>query len=74
MHNFNVGISSAPAAPAFPTGVVFLSGAGAPVDGVAGTGAGTARPGSRYLDTATNIEYRQNGTLASPVWNAIHAP
>ena len=57
-----------------PAGIVWLSGAVAPTDGVAGTGVGVAGPGSRYTNTTTNIEYRQNGTIADVLWQAIHAP
>jgi hypothetical protein len=53
-----------------------FSGPGAPVDGAVGTGtgAGKAVPGSVYIDTAAagaGRHYRNEGTLASPVWSPI---
>lgn len=54
--------------------VVWLSGAGAPTNGVAGTGVGTAGPGSKYTDTVAKIEYNQHGTINDVLWNAVIAP
>lgn len=52
-------------------GVHIFSGAGAPVDGTSGTGAGTAGPGSLYVRTDTGKWYTNGGTKASPVWKII---
>jgi hypothetical protein len=55
--------------------VATLSGPGVPVDGAVGTGtgAGKAPPGSIYIDTTSGASriYRNEGTLASPVWSLI---
>lgn len=48
-----------------------LTGAGAPTDGIAGTGAGTSEKGSKYVDTATGYEYINLGTKASPEWHGV---
>lgn len=49
-----------------------LSGAGAPVSGGGGTGAGTtAYPGIHYFDTTNKIEYVNINTKASPTWAPI---
>lgn len=53
--------------------LVWLSGDGPPVDGVAGTGAGTAGPGSIYTDVTNVVEYRNHNTKASPTWVAVIA-
>jgi hypothetical protein len=50
-------------------GVQLLSGAGAPVDGT--TGAGDAGPASLYFDVTNKALYRNTGTKAAPVWNAL---
>jgi hypothetical protein len=54
-----------------PAGLTWLQGAGAPTDGVAGTGAGVAPKGSKYTDSATGIEYINQGTQASPEWHGV---
>jgi hypothetical protein len=51
--------------------VTVTAGADAPADGVVGTGAGTAGPGSLLIDTSTPGLYRQTGTLALPTWVAL---
>jgi hypothetical protein len=47
------------------------SGAGVPVDGTSGTGAGTLGPGSIYTDITNSKLYVQGGTLASPAWKLV---
>jgi hypothetical protein len=47
-----------------------LIGAGAPVDGVDGTGALVADEGSFYTDTTAGALYVNSGGAASPVWQA----
>lgn len=42
-----------------------------PVDGVNGTGAGTAYCGARCINTATGDHYINKGTKAAPVWKGI---
>lgn len=51
--------------------VCVLNGAGAPVDGVAGTGAGFAGPGSLYVRTSNGIWYSNTNTKASPTWTIV---
>jgi hypothetical protein len=51
--------------------VVVLVNDAAPVDGTSGTGAGTAGPGSMYVDTAGADLYINAGTLASPAWKLV---
>lgn len=53
--------------------VCAIVGAGIPVDGVSGTGAGIAGPGSLYIRTATVKLYINTGTKASPVWSVVGA-
>lgn len=48
-----------------------LTGAGAPVDGVAGTGAASAGPGSRYTDITNANLYINANTKASPTWKLV---
>lgn len=48
-----------------------LVGSGAPVDGIAGTGAGVTGKGSMYVDSASGEVYLNTGTLASPTWKQI---
>lgn len=48
--------------------VLFLSDAGAPVDGVSGTGAGDAGIGSLYVNVTNGDHYRNTNTQASPTW------
>src|SRR4051812_19023687 len=54
-----------------------FNGTGPPVDGAVGTGtgAGKAVPGSIYIDITSGAgagrHYRNEGTLASPVWSPI---
>ena len=50
------------------TSVLFLAGAGAPVSGVSGTGAGLAGIGSLYLANTNGDHYRNTNTQASPTW------
>lgn len=45
--------------------------AGAPVDGVSGTGAGFAGPGSLAIDTTNSDAYLNAGTKASPTWKLV---
>ena len=48
--------------------VLFITGSGAPVDGVSGTEAGNAGPGSLFIDIGTGNHYRNTNTQASPTW------
>jgi hypothetical protein len=56
-----------------PNSVAHLSGVGAPVDGVSGTGVGVAGPGSLYSDATTTTAklYINTNTMASPTWVAV---
>lgn len=60
---------SLPALAALPSGIVWLSGSGAPTDGEDGTGAGVAPKGSKYTDLDSGVEYTNQGTQASPEWH-----
>jgi hypothetical protein len=51
--------------------VCILNGAGAPVDGGAGSGAGFAEIGSIFLDRTNGNAYLNAGTKASPVWKLV---
>lgn len=51
--------------------VCILNGDGVPVDGVSGTGAGFAGPGSIYVRTATGKLYLNGNTKASPTWKIV---
>lgn len=51
--------------------VCLFQGSGAAVDGVAGTGAGVAGPGSLYIDRAGFNIYVNAGTKADPVWKLV---
>lgn len=53
-----------------PNEVAVLEKAGAPVDGVAGTGAGFAGRGSLLVDYTNGTLYQNTGTKASPTWMA----
>jgi hypothetical protein len=48
-----------------------LVGAGVPVDGVSGTGAGEAGKGSIYSDQTNGKLYVNGGTLVSPTWKLV---
>ncbi len=72
--NISFGGAGGGGLPAPGNDVVWLSGAGAPTDGAAGTGAGTAGPGSIYTDVTNKIEYRNHNTKASPTWVAVIGP
>jgi len=48
------------------SGVMWISGTGAPSDGV--TGAGVAEKGSIYARTSNGAQYYNTGTKASPTW------
>lgn len=52
-------------------GLKLITGAGVPVDGISGTGAGIAEKGSLYLDQTNGKAYINGGTLASPTWKLI---
>ena len=53
-------------------GFNILPGAGAPVNGVGGTGAGTtAKPGTIYVDKTGKKAYMNTNTLASPTWRGL---
>jgi hypothetical protein len=60
-------------AQSFTDDVMELQGAGAPVDGTSGTGAGQAGKGSRYINITTGDWYLNAGagTKASPVWKLV---
>jgi hypothetical protein len=49
----------------------WIPGAGVPVDGTSGTGAGTAGIGSIYSDVTNGKLYVNGGTLASPTWKLV---
>lgn len=51
--------------------VTYFSGAGAPVNGGAGTGVGFAGPGSIYGRRDTGALYLNANTAASPTWSAL---
>jgi hypothetical protein len=55
------------------SGKVYMRvGAGAPVDGVAGTGVSRGMgKGSVFLDKTNGNEYLQTGTASSPVWKLV---
>lgn len=48
--------------------VCIFQGAGAPVDGIAGTGAGFAGPGSLFIDRTNANMFINANTKASPTW------
>ncbi len=50
----------------FEAGAEIRAGAGAPTDGT--TGAGSAAPGSIYLDVTNNTMYHNTGSAATPAW------
>jgi hypothetical protein len=52
-----------------------LLNAGAPVNGIVGTGtyAGVAPKGALLTDTTNAILYQNTGTQASPVWSKVGA-
>ena len=52
-------------------GVLDMTGAGAPTDGVAGTGFGKAGIGSTYTNITNGARYINTGTLASPTWTLV---
>lgn len=54
-----------------PNSAVILTGAGVPVDGVSGTGAAVAGPGSIYLDVTNANMYLNGNTQASPTWKLV---
>lgn len=49
--------------------VVFMQGAGAPVDGT--TGDNFAGPGSLYIDTTNGDLYLQTSAITTPVWKLV---
>jgi len=51
--------------------VILFTAAAAPVNGT--TGAGTAGPGSLYIDSSGKKLYVNTGTLASPTWTVAGA-
>lgn len=55
----------------YASDVVDITGAGAPVDGTSGSGAGVAGPGSRYTDTTNKNLYINANTKASPTWKLV---
>lgn len=52
-------------------GVLSLSGAGAPTDGAAGTGAGVAATGCLYQDTTNGVLYINTNTKTAPLWTVV---
>ena len=52
-------------------GVEISTGAGAPTDGVAGTGSGKSGPGSLYIDITNKKLYQNTNTQASPTWASL---
>jgi len=53
--------------------IVLLTGTVVPTDGVAGTGAGNAGPGSLYLNTSDAKLRVNTNTKASPTWTVVGA-
>jgi len=53
------------------TNVVFMTGAGAPVDGT--TGLNVAAKGSFYVRTSNGAFYSNTGTISSPAWSVATA-
>ena len=51
--------------------VCIMTGAGAPTDGAAGTGAGYAGPGSIYIDITNKTIRLNENTKASPTWTTV---
>mgnify|MGYP001607314335 CR=1 FL=1 len=51
--------------------VVVKPGTGAPADGVSGTGAGFAGPGSLYVNISDGKWYTNTNTKASPTWTVV---
>jgi len=51
------------------SGVMWISGSGAPSDGV--TGAGVAEKGSFYVRLSNGAHYYNTGTKASPTWTLV---
>lgn len=51
--------------------VVYFQGAGVPVDGTSGTGAGMAGKGSLYIDRTNANHYINGNTKASPTWKLV---
>lgn len=49
-------------------GIGFFTDTTAPTNGTSGSFAGSAAPGSIFIDTVTGLWYRNVGTLASPTW------
>ena len=52
-------------------GARLFDGAGAPVDGTSGTGAGSAGKGSLYIDVSGAKLYINTNTKASPTWVVV---
>lgn len=52
-------------------GVFILVNAGAPVNGVSGSGAGIAGPGCLLVDTTNKFLYINTNTLLSPTWTKV---
>lgn len=48
-----------------------ISGSGAPVNGVSGTGVGICGRGSFYIDIAVPTRYMNTGTILSPTWTSF---
>lgn len=51
--------------------VVTLSGAGAPTNGAAGTGFGSANTGAIYFDTTNGDQYINRGSSSSVSWHGV---
>lgn len=54
-----------------PAGLIWLSGAGVPVDGAAGTGVNIAGIGSLYTDTINGDLYIQRGVINNVEWHGF---
>lgn len=48
-----------------------IAGAGVPVDGTSGSGAGDCGKGSLYTDTTNGKLYINGNTKASPTWKIV---
>ena len=51
--------------------VAVLSGAGAPTNGAAGTGAGSANSGALYVDTTNGDLYINRNSSSSVSWHGV---
>lgn len=50
---------------------LLIQGAGVPVNGTSGSGAGYIKPGGIYLDTTHKRIYQNQNTTLSPTWQKL---